>query len=424
MRSRTQVILFALTAVLLFAFAIQQQTGLFNFKKLNGVTYSNAKPELIWDSIISGDMQAKSEAYLKQHFGFREPLTRLYNQTQWTLFRYAKVAEDQRIDITPDNWIFEPWSVEEYYQSLMYYSAKDSLELVERLDAEAKRLYQIQKILEPYGTRFFVALLPGKEQICAEHIPENKHFFKEKKTTAFEFYSKRLNELGVNNINLSEWFMQIKDTVSFPLYPQTGTHWSNLAAIHSADTLIRYMEWLSDSNMINIKAGGIFQRTLEPDDDLESLMNLIWPLQKTPNLLAEAYYDYDTTAWRPRLLTIGDSYYWNILNYIPVWDVFDGTPYWYYFSTAYFNGTNEPVSNKNVLKEVLSSDFVMLFYSTVSLYKMSNGFSNQLLREICFDEGEEGTFNPDSIPTRRSSKFLRYVEEKENNKKELHKITS
>ncbi|MBQ8958662.1 MAG: hypothetical protein IJ057_09240 [Bacteroidales bacterium] len=386
MKSRTQVILFALTALLLFAFMLQQGMGLFHFKELNGVTVETMMPKADFERFCDGSFQASTEAYLKQHFGFREPLTRLYNQTQWTLFRYAQVEEDQRIAITRDNWIFEPWTVEEYYQSRAYRFTDDSLEMAGIFEAEALRLLEIQQLLEPYGTHLFVALLPGKEQICAEHLPENTQYFKEKKITAYDFYSKRLNELGVNNINLAEWFMQMKDTVDYPLYPQTGTHWSNLAAIHSADTLIRYMEWLSDSNMVNIKTASTFQRSLKPDTDLESLMNLIWPIKKAPNYLTEAYYDYDTTAWRPQLLTIGDSYYWNILNFTPVWDVFTRVPYWYYFSTAYFSQPDLKqdckVSDLNVLDEVMGSDFVMLAYSTVSLYKMSNGFSEELLREI------------------------------------------
>ena len=387
MNSRTQAILFALTALLLFAFAIQQQTGLFKFKELNGVVDSSPKPEWTWHNFIDGGLQDSTEAYLQQNFGFREPLTRFYNQTEWTLFRYSQVAEDQRIVITDDNWIFEPATVEEYYQGRAYYNGEDFTDnLLKQFEAEAQRLLQIQKMLEPYGTHLFVALLPGKEQICPEHMPKNTQYFKEKKITAFDFYSKRLKELGVNHINLAECFMEMKGKVSYPLFPQTGTHWSNLAAIHSADTLIRYMEHLSDSNMVNLTTGSIFQRTLKPDADLESLMNLIWPLQKAPNFLAEAYYDYDTTAWRPRLLTIGDSFYWNILNFTPVWDVFESVPYWYYFSTAYFDDDDLKVTHKiselDVLQEVIDADFVMLSYSTVALYKMSNGFSEALLAKL------------------------------------------
>ena len=40
------------------------------------------------------------------------------------------------------------------------------------------------------------------------------------------------------------------------------------------------------------------------------------------------------------------------------------------------------VSELDVLQEVIDADFVMLSYSTVSLYKMSNGFSERLLREL------------------------------------------
>ena len=382
MKSPTKVILLALTALLLFASMLQQATEVFHFKALSGVTYEAEKPEVSFYAFLDHSLQDSTETYLQQHYGFREPLTRLHNQALWSLFRYAKVAEDQRIMITPDNWIFEPWTVEEYYQSHAYQHAKDSATIVEMMEAEAQRLLEVQHLLEPYNTHLFVALLPGKEQLCGEHMPKNTQYFKEKKITAYDFYAKRLKELGVNHIDLAECFMQMKDTVSYPLFPQTGTHWSNLAAIHAADTLIRYMEWLSDTNMVNILIDNTFQRTLKPDADLESLMNLIWPLKKDPNFLASTSYDCDTTAWRPQLITIGDSFYWNILNFTPVWHVFTSTPYWYYFSTAVFDGDETDISKKDVLQEVIDADFVMLSYSSVALYKMSNGFSERLLREL------------------------------------------
>ena len=386
MKSPTKVILLALTALLLFASMLQQATHFVPVKELNGVTKEVPKPKASFASFLNGSLQDSTEAYLTQHYGFCEPLTRFYNQTEWALFRYSQVAEDQRIVITPDNWIFEPWTVEEYYQSHAYQYANDSTEMAEMLEAEAQRLLKIQNLLEPYGTHLFVAILPGKELVCGEHMPKNTKYFKEKKITAYDFYRKRFKELGVNHIDLGEWFVQMKDTVSYPLFPQTGTHWSNLAAIHSTDTLIRYMEWLSDSNMVNITMGETFQRTLKPDADLESLMNLIWPIKKRPNLLTTTEYDFDTTAWRPKLITIGDSFYWNILNFTPVWDVFESVPYWYYFSTVYFaskdlNKTCK-ISDLDVLQEVIDADFVMLSYSTVALYKMSNSFSEYLLKKL------------------------------------------
>ena len=393
MKSKTTTILLALTIVLLVLPALQQLTGVVPFKALSGVTKEQVKPNLTYQSFRDGSFQKDNEAYLTQHYGFREPLTRVYNQTLWSLFRYSKVEEDNRVVITKDNWMFEPWTVEEYYQSCSRLYSDDSLEVAKVFEAEAQRLLKVQKALEPYNTHLFVALLPGKEQICSEHMPENKQYFKEKKITAYGFYSKRLKELGVNCVDFAEWFMQMKDTVSYPLFPQTGTHWSILAAQHSADSLIRYMEDLADINMVNIQLDPDFQRTMDPDKDLESLMNLIWPLKKRPNRLAYVYPDEDSTAVKPTLITIGDSFYWNILNLTPVWAVFDSVPYWYYFSTVYFDGEENKVSDRDVLQEVIDADFVMLLYSTIGMYRLGNGFSERLLAELGLEENKN-----DSVP--------------------------
>ena len=94
MKSRTLVILFALTALLLFASAIQQATDLFHFKELNGVTKETPTPEMRFAAFLDGKWQDSTEAYLKQHYGFHEPLTRLHNQMRWTFFRHAQVEED------------------------------------------------------------------------------------------------------------------------------------------------------------------------------------------------------------------------------------------------------------------------------------------------------------------------------------------
>lgn len=388
MKKHTKTILFALTALLLFVSAIQQATGFCKVKELSGVTTQNDKPVLSYESYRNGSFQRKAEAYLQQHYGFREPLTRLYNQVLWAFFRTSQVVEKKRIFINDDNWIFEPWTVEEYYQSRVYLYSNDSADMVHKMEAEAFRLYQLQHILEPNGTHLFVALLPGKELICSEHMPKNKYYFKEKKITAFEFYSKRFKEMGINHVNFGEWFLQMKDTVSYPLFPQTGTHWSNLASMYVSDSLLRYLEQLGDMNIINLVIEKKYQRTVKPDNDLESLMNLIWPLKKAPNFLAGYYYTTDSTAVKPKIITIGDSFYWNIVNCSSFGTAFSAFPYWYYFSTAYFNGDNTKVADLDLLNEVLSSDFIMLSYSTAPIYGMSNGFSEKLLLELCYEPEE------------------------------------
>lgn len=75
MPSRIKAILLALTAVLLFLSPIQQATGLFKFKKLSGVMEEQPKPKFAVERWKEHHFQDNTEAYLQQHYGFREPLT-------------------------------------------------------------------------------------------------------------------------------------------------------------------------------------------------------------------------------------------------------------------------------------------------------------------------------------------------------------
>ena len=96
----------------------------------------------------------------------------------------------------------------------------------------------------------------------------------------------------------------------------------------------------------------------------------------------------DPTAVKPKLITIGDSFYWNLLNHTPFKRIFGSTTYWYYFSTTYFDGPDGNVADIDLLEKVTSADFIMLAYSTPQQYEMTNGFSQRFLMEWCYDDEE------------------------------------
>ena len=388
MKSRIPLILVALTAILLFAPMLQEHLGLFKLNPLAGVVEEKPKPDFTLKNWKNHAIQNYAQDHLKYHAGFREPLTRLYNQYLWDFYHTSPLFRKGYLMLSDDNWLFENGNVEEYYVGNASHYANDSLSMAQKLSEEAFRLYQIQHILEPYGVHLLVMLEPGKEMICPEHLPKNKTFKGEKKISAYDFYRNRFEQLGVNCFDVGDWFLQIKDTVDYPLYPQTGTHWSNIAAMHVADSLIRYLEQLGQHRIRHFSIGEKTEKTVIPDDDLEQLMNMIRPLRKAPNYTAEATLEADSTAYRPKLITIGDSYYWNLLNNIPFHVIFRERPYWYYYSTVHYTGEHHNINEVNVLDEVLSSDFVMLAYSTQQLYRMSNGFSQDLLIRLCCDEND------------------------------------
>lgn len=393
MKSHIKFILLLLTILLLFLPMAQEHLHLFHFKELTGVVTVKPKPDATLEHIRDNSLQEWCESHLRLHYGLKEPLTRLYNQYAWDFFNTSNTIRKKRNYISEDGWIYEAPSVEEYYQGR--FPASDSAAMVRAFNEEALRLYQIQQILETQGTKLFVLLLPGKELIYPEHVPQTEDFPERKAFSVWEFYSQRFKELGVNHVDIGQWFLDIKDKVDYPLYPQTGTHWSNYAAMHVADSLIRYMEWLGDIKMEHFSIGEREERTVAPDDDLEQLMNLIRPLQKAPNYYAPCTIQSDSTACRPMLIAIGDSYYWNLLNSTPFGKVMGDLRYWYYFNTVYFDDNHNNIHDVDVLQEVLDADFVMIAYNTSQIYKMSQGFSQRVLIDLCC--------NPEDIAEARRS---------------------
>ena len=389
MSSRTKVILFALTAILLFLFPLQQLTGLFKFRKLSGVMEEQPKPKLTVERWKDYQFQEGVESYLQQHYGFREPLTRLYNQYIWDFYGKTFAKDRSWVFVSDDGWYYESGYVKEYYEGNSWGYAEDSVQMAQILGKKALMISQVQQILNGLDIHLFVLLEPGKEQIYPEHIPANTKYHREKVFSAHEFLHQRFETLGINYIDAGEWFQQMKDTADFLLFPQTGTHWSNLASMYVADSLIRYMEHLGDVNIQNFTIGNKYVRTKEPDDDLEQWLNLIRPLKRAPNYYAKIRLEKDPTAVKPKLITIGDSFYWNLLNHSPFKKILSAYPFWYYFSTAYYTGSYERhITDIDPLEEVLSADFIMLAYSTPQQYEIGNGFAERFLLEWCYDNGE------------------------------------
>lgn len=384
MKSPSKTILFTLTMLLLFASILRNWLNWPNFKELKGVVVEKPKPELTFRNCCDGSFQQQVEPYLKQHFGCREPLIRLYNQYLWDFYSKTPVTKWQ-VSFGQDGWMYEPWVVADYYQRQFRSYAIDSTQMAMMLTGEAQRVLQLQQMLEPYGTHLFVSMAPSKDLICAEHLPENSDtsFDDESKISARFFNEELYTQLGVNHINLEQWFLQIKDTADFMLFPKTGTHWSKYAALYAADTLIRYMEHLGNVNMHNLVLGPRYlDNAQDPDDDLESLLNLIRPLPRPKYYYAKAFADQDTTAIKPKVTIVGDSFWWTIAPQLSLHDFFYEAPYWYYNSSVYYYEPYNSVDELDMAEELLSSDFIMLSYCATQQYRMNDGFTQKALEAL------------------------------------------
>ena len=385
MKKRVPLILCLLTWIILSMFFVQERTRVIPVKKLNGYTLDAPWPDFVADDFYYGKFQEAYEKHLRYNFGFREVLIRVYNQYIWDC--YHKII-NSTIRASKDNWLFGGRELENYYSSYMYNITSDRSVMKAQFDKEASRLYKVQNILEEYGVFVFVTMLPSKEFIYPEHLPEDKGPHKEP-FHAFEYYSTVFDSLDVNYIDVMQIFKDWKGKVDFPLYPKTGAHWTYIASAHAFDTIMRYVEDKSGCNLLNYKIGEKEPReTLYPDADLEDLLNLIRPIKPNQNYYAETEIIPDSTAIRPKAIFIGDSYFWNLTKSVKLNAIFSDFSYWYYNSTVHYHPQYHHTSEMDILKEILQVKIIDLTYSPVQLYVFSNGFLPKALLYLTHEDQE------------------------------------
>ena len=357
-------ILFIVVLTLLFVPMAQQWSRLVNETPLRGAIKEVPEPIFSWANWFSGSYQDKMEKYLNQHFGFRNAMVRVNNQLYYSLFRKAKA---NGVIIGKKGYLFERSYFDAYYGT--DFLGKDTLY------KELKKLKAVQDTMEAQGKTLLLVLAPGKATFFPEYIPDR--YRRKKGPTNLEYYLKFSKELGIHHLNFSSWFVKMKDTARYPLYPKTGIHWSYYGMALAADSILHTLENLRHIDLPDLVWKGIkvSRKLRNTDRDIERGMNLIFPLPNHPMPYPQLAVD-TVGKTRPRALVIADSYYWQIYSaHIPQ-QVFREQEFWFYnqqINPKRKDGvawTNEV----NLSDELKKKDIVILLCTEPVLKRLFWGF--------------------------------------------------
>lgn len=374
---------------LLLLVLLQGATHIIPVRSLKGVYVGEERPQFTLQGFLNGDWQQQCDRYAKEHHGFREGAIRLHNQYVWSLYHQSPNAG--AVLVGKDNYLFEPYFVDEYYEGCMYQFTDDSTEMARIFDRTARRLAKLQEVLEQRGVHLFVACLPGKEQIYPQQLPERGSRSRTKYMTAVERYPALFDRYGVRYVNMAQHFDSLKGRTPYLLFTKTGTHWSNIASTYAFDSVMRYMQTFGPAIAPVTLGEPYYDKRREPDADLDELLNKIFYIPAEKNQYVDVRLPQpQPEGERPSLVVIGDSFFWNVLYNFPISELFSHVRYWYYFSSIYCDPEfeNKTVNDIDLVEQLLSADYVMLSYCTVQLYKLGNGFINRALMELCCDADE------------------------------------
>ena len=380
-------ILFGLTISVFVLIMTQTIWHPFKFKALAGVTDKVEMPELNFNTYSDGSFQSDYDEYLMQNFGFREPLLRFYNQYLWSLFGKENIDH-----IVPgkEGWIFYKHHIDDYYGQEMYRWQNNTDAAIDRYEREISLMKKLRGVLKEYGIEFLMFVAPDKAFIYPEYLPEQE--FDTTTINARKYYVERFVEEGFPHIDMTEMFIKMKDTTDYLLMPSKGAHWNN-TCVYGVDTLLRLMETLKNDKLAEFKYGEAIPsyRHLKAEADIEGYMNLIFP-KRIPEKFQtkERLFDIitDSSTVKPNVLFVGNSYLFQIYDYIPVEEIFSDINHWYYNNVSYsgFKRLYKNINDIDRLQTILLSDYVVWFADGCQIYKTSYGFVEDALIRLCIND--------------------------------------
>ena len=392
MKSRICTILCLLTLLGFVTVFVQEHWRPFKIKPLEGYTTTTDKPELTLATFTSGDYQSDVEQYISENFGFREFFIRVYNQYSYTCFH--QINNDNIVEGL-DHELFTRM----YLSDIAGTALRENYASIEEAKADArKNVQETQRLidtLKQFDIDFLFVFAPTKTAVYPEKMPP---YYQERITdfSLEEYYIELFKENDIPHIDFYNYFKTIRDTVAYPLYARTGTHWAESTIPMVSDSIFRKLEELTGLHLpsIDYLDDNVTTGYSAQDGELESAMNLLFPMDK-PALPCPVCTLKDTLgADRPNLLIIGDSYA-NQLVYSSFGKAFNNWDWWAYNRDIHssrerynWRRLKEEFDAVTVLQE---ADIVMAVFTAPMLYNYMFEFprtAQELLEKGYFNEEE------------------------------------
>jgi hypothetical protein len=366
--------LFGLVLVLLLLPWLEQNERIFEPKPLGGVQPNSQNVKFSAAQWRSAKFQEGQEAYIRDHFGLRPFMVRFYNELFDRLFGEYQA---NGVIMGKDGYLFE-----EGY--LLAASGQDYIGL-DSISKLVLDLHLIEQDLVRQGKNLLVCLAPGKGSFFQDKMPDAYHFNASTARNYPDFVS-MLRAEKIPLFDVQDWFLKMKATAKYPLYPRTGIHWSSYGEYLVTDSLIKKVSALAQKPFPSLKLTRIEQdhTPRDRDDDIELGMNL---LRNLPDFKM-AYPKFKVQPLKagqkpPRVLVIGDSFYYGMYNWGMMNNVFEGGEFWYYNHERLVPGkeTTYIKDIKNYSEEVGQFDVVVLLLTEANLPRFGFGMQQAYLRK-------------------------------------------
>ena len=302
---------------------IQKRVKIVDEAKLDGVFTLAEKPVFSKENFFSGKFREQYQQYVEDHIGFRNTLIRIRNQFEFSLFKTPHACN---VIVGKNNVLYQDFYVDAYF-------GKDLLSKG-KVDEKVNKFIFLQNELAKKNITLVMLIAPGKVSFMPENLPSYIDV-KNAKTNNYDLFAEEMTKQNANVVDIRKYFLKIKSTSKYPLFPKCGTHWSGYGLTLVADTLFKYIENKSGMDLVNfhLEQGNSTDENLRfTDDDIGKGMNLLWDIPSWEMYYPNVIFEKDETKKKPDILTIGDSFNQSFWGFYPYFSELFGSnsQFWYY----------------------------------------------------------------------------------------------
>lgn len=353
---------------------------------LNGVSAEVEMPSFSLKGIMDGNYQEEANTVLKGKVPGRNLMVRFHNQVLYSLF---ELSGNSNVVIGNNKNLYEP----EY---LLYSFNMKERHTEEEIVQVADKLQRMHDLLKENNKELYVFITPSKGRYYADEAP---FYYKlcagnPEEELLYDTFVRLMKDTDVNVYDSIAFIDANKDTFEFPLYYETGTHWSNALGSIVAEDFNKYLCKTSEYDLgqikVKLKAN---QRCESPDADLLNILNL----------LEQPKDNYYTTKIKlkkegedtPNIFLRGGSFMGQSLKKLVEKNIFDKDIHFennYYFTDNYTSqqilSSYTAFEEMDMQKYLSQSDVFILEVNENQIRSMSWGFIDYVLEHPEFLKGK------------------------------------
>lgn len=368
-------IVFALLLALLCLPLLQQKFNLVEVKPLSGAFNLPDTVSLNKENWFSGAYQSKYSPFYEYQIGFRPFFVKLRNQLYvWTYGR-----SDGYVVIGNQNQLFA-WN---YW--LIYGGGGDFLG-DEEIDKRFNSVVQFHEELKALNVPLLIVIGPNKVRHLAEYLPDN-YQKEEQFPNNYNSWKERLKQSDIQVVDFNEVYTKLKNVHGTSIFPNTGTHWSQAGMAMALDSIVSYADRVHGDSLWNVDITNYFlaDSIVDSDVDLRNDLNLLFPPKREKNLFARLKITKE--GRKPKVFTIGDSFYWNLYQLPEFFEVLDDSSHFWYYNNSdiAFDGRHIPVEQFNAQEIAAKADIVVLMATEANFTLFPYEFTAEYLDTAKFD---------------------------------------